>query len=77
MTYKRPDCAVKECESQMWKRGLCYRHFKKAKDQGVKLPKVAKTLSVSCWCMTEIVQVSRADVLACLTKSCGAPGCGP
>lgn len=33
------------------------------------------SLPCECWCQTDIVLVSRRDVLALRTGSCGRPGC--
>lgn len=34
-------------------------------------------LAVDCWCRAEVVSVPQADVMACLTASCGRPECQP
>lgn len=33
------------------------------------------SLPCECWCQSDIVLVSRRDVLALRTGSCGRPGC--
>ena len=33
------------------------------------------TLDVTCWCEAEVLTIPKAEVLAGLTRSCGAPEC--
>lgn len=73
------ECGVSGCSRPARPRGTdcwsCYDRHRRQRQRG---PVVTlDSLLTVCWCGTDIAHVSRADVLAGRTFSCGFPSCRP